>query len=85
MIDEITLLENQKQIKVKTSINSWSNIFAAVRLNLTQDKNAVFHEYTFDIKDALFSEKDKPEQYMMRLEINGKKFYAHRNRTKVIN
>jgi hypothetical protein len=52
---------------------------------LTQDKNAVFHEYIFDIKDAVFAMKDDPDKYIMRLEIQGKKFFAHRNRTKEIN
>ena len=35
MIDEIHLLENQKQVRVKTSINSWSNLFALFRLKMT--------------------------------------------------
>ena len=67
LVDEIELLENMKQIRIRTVFfNMKSNLFAQARLAFA-DKESVRKEYTVDIKDCKFSEKDKPEEQILRM------------------
>ena len=62
LIDEIKLLENMKQVRIRTVFfNMRSNLFAQARLAFA-DKESVRKEYTVDIKDCQFSDKDKPDE-----------------------
>jgi len=61
-----------------------ANIFAFFRLNFV-DKDVVKREYIVDIKDCKFSEKDKPDSTILRIEIGDLKLFAHRNRTLFVN
>ena len=49
------------------------------------DKETVHQEYLFEVKDCKFSEKENENSPILRLEIDGKKFFAHRNRTRLSN
>ena len=81
LIDEIELLKNLKQIRIRTMVYNSINIFTLARFNLV-DKNTVQKEYVFDIKDCDVSEKHSDDDnYMMRLQIGEKKFFLHRART----
>jgi hypothetical protein len=71
-------------VKIKTLLNVYTNLFAAVRMALG-DRKSVKSEYTFDIKDVQMSSKDKPDSKILRLEMDGLKFFAHRTRTLKIN
>ena len=51
LIDEIELLKNLKQIRIRTMVYNSINIFTLARFNLV-DKNTVQKEYVFDIKDC---------------------------------
>jgi hypothetical protein len=77
---------------VRTVLNTWVNLFAAARelqqkfrKSALSERNTIHQEYVFDIKDCKFSEKENEESPILRLEIDGKKFFAHRNRTKLSN
>lgn len=48
-------------------------------------QESVKKEYIVDIKDCKFSEKDKPDSAIMRIEIGDVKLFAHRNRTITVN
>ena len=45
------------------------------------DKEAVRKEYVVDIKDCKFSDKDKADSAILRIEIGDLKLFAHRSRT----
>lgn len=50
------------------------------------DRETVQREYIVDIKDCKFSDKDKPDDQIMRLQIgNDLKLFAHRNRSIYVN
>ena len=62
-----------------------ANLFAQLRLRMI-DRETVKREYIVDIKDCKFSDKDKPDDQIMRLQIgNDLKLFAHRNRSIYVN
>lgn len=81
LVDEIELLDNLKQLRIRTIFfNMKANLFAHARLNFV-DRDVVKREYIVDIKDCKFSDKDKPDSTILRIEIGDLKLFAHRNRT----
>ena len=44
------------------------------------NKNLQKKEYIFDIKDCQLDELDKADSPLMRININGQKFFVHRTR-----
>ena len=80
-MDEIELLDNKKQLRIRTVFfNMKANLFALARLNFV-DREAIKREYIVDIKDCKFSDKDEPGSTILRIEIGDLKLFAHRNRT----
>ena len=61
-----------------------ANLFAQMRLQVA-DKEFVKKEYIVDIKDCKFSDKDKADSSILRIEIGDIKLFAHRNRTISVN
>ena len=47
----------------------------------TANKDQVKTEYIVDIKDCKFSDKDKADSAILRIEIGDLRLFAHRNRT----
>ena len=81
LVDEIELLENMTQVRIRTVFfNMKANLFAQARL-LTASKDSVKKEYIVDIKDCKFSDKDKADSAILRIEIGDLKLFAHRQRT----
>lgn len=71
-------------MRVKTVLgNTKTNLFALARLNFF-DAEHVSKEYVFDIKDCVFHESEKGD-LIMRLDIQGRRFFASRQRTLVYN
>lgn len=58
-----------------------SNLFAQLRLKFAANTTQVRKEYIVDIKDCRFSDKDKSDSPILRIEIGELKLFAHRNRT----
>ena len=85
MIDEMYICgENLDQLKVRTVLsNTKTNIFAKIRL-IFLDKS-LKSEYVFPISECKLCEKNNTESSLIRLELSGKKFFAHRQRTIMIN
>uniref|UniRef100_A0A7S3HVX7 Uncharacterized protein n=1 Tax=Favella ehrenbergii TaxID=182087 RepID=A0A7S3HVX7_9SPIT len=85
LVDEIELLDNLKQLRIRTVFfNMRANLFAMARLQFV-DQEAVKREYIVDIKDCQFSDKDKPDSTILRIEVGELKLFAHRNRTIYVN
>lgn len=85
LVDQIELLESKDKLRIRTVyFNMKSNLFAQIRLRFA-DQTQVRREYIVDIKDCRFSEKDKPDSPILRIEIGDLKLFAHRNRTIMIN
>lgn len=81
LIDEIELLENLTQVRIRTVFfNMRANLFAHARLAFA-DKEHVKKEYVVDIKDCRFSDKDRADSAILRIEIGDLKLFAHRQRT----
>ena len=81
LVDEIELLDNMNQLRIRTVFfNMKANLFAQARLQLS-DQESVKKEYIVDIKDCKFSDKDKPDSAILRIEIGDLKLFAHRSRT----
>ena len=81
LVDEIELLDNMQQLRIRTVFfNMKANLFAQARLQMA-DKEAVRKEYVVDIKDCKFSDKDKADSAILRIEIGDLKLFAHRSRT----
>lgn len=81
LIDEIYIVGPKlDHLKIRTVLGGTkTNIFAQIRLRFV-DKN-VKKEYTFPISECGFCEKNNPTDTLMRLQLGGMKFYAHRSRT----
>ena len=85
LIDEIHLLKDMEKVRIRTVFFSMrSNLFALIRLNFIKSED-VRKEYTFDIKDIKFADEDNVDSPIMRLEADGQQFFAHRNRTIMMN
>ena len=80
LIDEIELLDNLKQVRIRTMVHNTINLFTIARFNLL-DKKTVRTEYVFDIEDCDVCVKNNDDDnYLMRLQINELKFFLHRAR-----
>ena len=85
LIDEVYICgEDLDQLKVRTILGSskW-NLFANFRL-LFIDKT-LKKEYIFPIADCKYDEKNNFENSMLRLDLQGMKFFAHKSRTTFVN
>jgi hypothetical protein len=83
-VDEIQIVgPNMDKVRVTTMLNGSFNLFAFARMNFFERNIA--REYVFEMKDCGLSEKDNPNEHIIRLQMGDKKFYAHRNRAMMIN
>ena len=56
------------------------NLFAQARFAMA-DRETVRKEYIVAIKDCQFSEKDKADSSILRIEVGSLKLFAHKQRT----
>lgn len=74
-IERMELLSSLDTIRVKTVVSHMSfNLVAKLRSKNLQT------EVEYKIEDAVFSEKDDPRSKVVRVVLDGKKFFGHRTR-----
>ena len=80
LVSEIELLKNGEDIKIKTILNHRSSSIFTLFGMLKESKTS---ESIFKIADVRFSEKDQPNSPIMRIIAGDKRYYMHKNMSKV--
>ncbi|TNV81271.1 hypothetical protein FGO68_gene2068 [Halteria grandinella] len=87
LVSEIELLSNLEEIRIKTVLQqrmSFSSLVKRYQIkNNIEEKIGDGDEYVVKISDVMFSEKDKPNSPIMRIIAGEKRFYLHKNMSKV--
>ena len=80
MVSEIELLKNCEEIRIRTVLNdrvpTVFNLFGKKSADTTGD-------VIVKISDVRFSEKDQPNSAIMRIIAGDKRYYIHKNMSKV--
>ena len=62
-----------EEVRIRTILHQTNSLFSYIRFSKQPT------EVVAKIADVSFSEKDKPESPMMRIIVNGQKYYCHKN------
>ncbi len=75
MVSDIELLKNMEEIRIKTILQNKMKIFG--------NKESTSNEVIAKISEVQFSEKDKPNSPIIRIIVGDKRFYLHKNMSRV--
>jgi hypothetical protein len=79
LISDIELLNNCEEIRIRTILNNRKSIFS---FNQSQGGDNI-GDVIVKIAEVRFSEKDKPNSPIMRIIAGDKRYYIHKNMSKV--
>lgn len=73
-------MKNLEEIRITTVLQDRMNIFNLFKIFKRSDDH---NEVVAKISDVRFSEKDKPDSPILRIMVGDKKFYLHKNLSRV--
>ena len=80
-MSEIELLKNCEEIRIRTVLNQRvPSVFNVFGKKKSEDNEG---DIVVKISDVKFSEKDKPNSPIMRIIAGDKRYYLHKNMSKV--
>ena len=82
LVSEIELLRNCEEIRIRTVLNQRvPSVFSAFGSSKKQEDNS--SDIIVKIADVRFSEKDQPTSPIMRIIAGDKRYYLHKNMSRV--